>query len=1382
MNSLINLFYYIILASTFLGLSSFDDDIRFRKIDMKDGLSYNSVLCTIQDSKGFIWVGTRDGLNKYNSSDIEVFKHGINDSTSIINNHINCLLEASNYNIWVGTANGLSQYNRSTGQFTNYPLGKDSTGLSNGYVRCLLENSEGQLFIGTSYGLNIYDQELNCFKQEYISAPPTLDNNIICLLEDTQNLIWVGTRGGLFIRKNNQYERIILNSSENGTEEIRDIKKDKHGRYWVATEGMGIFTFEAISGKVGKIKNINSKNSTLVSDKIRKILLDEEEEKVWLATLEGISIIAQNKTYNIIHSPLKPNGICSGSIHDIIKDKTGGYWFSTYIGGLYYYHPQSNLFKTYSSELRQSTGDLDENIVGFVNDKEDGCWVATGYGRIKLLNINLIKNTETKKTKEYSFTNDIIKSIDSDKYGNLWIGTYDGLKYLDNNTGRITNFQHNSQNTNSINGNQIHSVLIDHTGSLWIGINGGDFQMYSPKTKEFTTFPQIGRIVNVLYEDRQGKLWIGERFGLHCIDTKTKIVEDISHLTKGVEEQLSYISCFWEDTKGQLWIGTQGSGIILIKNKRSFWINKKNGLNDLSIHSIIEDDLGEIWISTNKGISNITFKEDANGEPNVLSVDYSTAHGLPNTQFEPRSVTKLNDGKILFGSINGIIAFQPRLVKKTEYYPEVVFSQLSIHSEKSHLNKNQQRNLIIEEQNKLKLKYNERNISISFAAINYVNPSSTYYQYIIKGADQDWIDIGKQGNINLTFLPVGEHELCIRSSTNPRQWGDSYSSLKITVQPPFWRTWWAYFSYTVIVLSMLWLLVRITHNWTSLKNKLLMAEFIREKELELYESKLKFFTDISHELRTPLTLIIAPVEKLLMQKGIGHHVGKQLILIQKNCNRMMQLINQVLSLRKLEAGCYQLKASQGNIVHFFNEMMLVFNEVAQVNKIKFNIKTEISELIVWFDYEKMESIAFNLLSNAFKHTPQNGSIDIEISSLDKESKWVEGLDNSIGKYAIISITNSGSGISAEDQKHLFERFFTKSNKSDYNTKGFGVGLELTKRMVEMHKGLITAKSIPSNDHAGLTSFTIYLPLGKEHLTEDELIENKEGLLNKNFKTEIQTLTEDVSDFGHNEGEELLYRLTNGEKPVLLLVEDNQEVRNFIKELLSDFYEVTEAMDGEVGLEKAIETSPDLIISDVMMPKMDGIEFCKRLKTDLRTSHIPIILLTARSSMAFKLEGIEHGADDYISKPFSAKYLIAKINNILKQKDIMKSYYARQTILEPQRIEVESVDEKLLKKAVEYILNNLENPALSVENLSKELGLSRVHFYRKIKSLTNLTAVDFIRSIRLKRAATLLQQNKFTIKEIQQMVGFDNSDYFRKCFKAQYDLTPSEYASNYKSKD
>ena len=1367
----------ILLMLSYLVLSSFSEDMRFRKITMSSGLSHNSVLCVAEDYENFIWIGTREGLNKYNSVDVKVYKHEFNDTLSLTNNHINCIYQTPSHDLWIGTARGLNRYDRQRDKFIQYLPGSDSTQLSNGYVRCIIDGLNKEIWVGTSFGLNILNPETGHFKKIFFEAPPTVAVNIIALFKDKRGHIWIGTKAGLYVYVKSKFKKVVVDQNLNNNSEsieIRDIKQDIDGKIWIATEENGIYVMS--EDNMTEISHFQQSNSEILSNHVRKMLIDGDY--LWLATLDGLSMLNKNtkKFVNFHYSQERPDGISNSSLHDIIKDTSGGIWIATYTGGINYFHPQNNLFPHFCSILGGINSLNSNDITDFMEDKDENLYIGSGDAGLNLLDHVTKKITIFQSGGKQNISNNNIKSIDTDKEGNFWIGTYNGLNFFNPKTKLFKQYFHDAANANSLNNNQVHVVYVDEDGLIWIGQNGGIFQVFDSKSQIFTSFPEVGRIVtDAVFEDSQGQLWIGEREGLKCLNRKTRALIPISHLTNGLKEQLCYINWITEDKQGRIWIGTQSSGIVIFKSGKSYHFDNKTGLSDNTINAILEDNSGDFWISTNKGISKIHYSEDSGGTPYLKSINFTTIHGLQGAQFEQHSAYKSKNGKLYFGGINGYNSFFSNNISKVEYFPPIIFTDLQVNVKQNSQSIDSTKvPKSLNETEKLVLKYSERNIFLNFAGINFVNPEGTLYRYMLSGLDKKWIFLGTQNTINFTYLPVGDHELRIQASTNPDEWGKEYRKLLIQVLPPWWQTIWAYILYSLIILILLYSFFIYSQRWANLKNKLSMEQFKREKEFELNESKLKFFTDVSHELRTPLTLILAPLEKIMLQKDLEEKLTTQLQLIQRNGTRMLHLIDKVLNLRKLETGHGKLQAASGDIVLFVKEIGLAFNQIASSKNIHFEYRPSVEELNLWYDRDKMEIIIYNLLSNAIKNTPENGQIAVLLSVKDGNSlndgiRYGQKLEQNVE----IVVEDTGRGISEADLNHIFERFYTK--QEDTSVKGIGVGLELTKRMVELHKGKISVESrLATPNENGLTRFSVLFPLGYDHLNEDEIVTDFKNSEDPSRYTQEIKMRERFGDIIPMEENVELPKLSGKDKQTLLIVEDNHEVRAFIRDLFLENYKIEEAANGLLGWNLATNIIPDLIISDIMMPEMDGIELCRKIKSDIRTSHIPVILLTARTTLTFKYEGLETGADEYITKPFSAQYLILKVKNLIKQRNLMRQYFERESILNPESITVTSVDERLLKKAMDYIVTNISDPSISVEKLSQELGLSRVHFYRKIKSLTNLTAVEFIRNIRLKRAANLLEQDKLTVKEVQNMVGFESADYFRNCFKEQYGCSPSEY--------
>lgn len=1349
-------------------------DYTFRKLDMRDGLSFNSVMCLMEESNGGLWVGTREGLNRYDGFDFEVFRHNPYDSLSLSNSHINVVFESFDRQIWIGTANGLNLYNPLTKSFSAYLAPPDSSGLSNNYVKSIAEAVDKTLWIGTSNGLTIFDIKLDSFKHIFLAPPGTNPNNIISLFRDGEDLIWLGTRGGLYVWERGRFKRIFLDpeiENTGGTFEIRDIKQGTDGLYWVATEEHGIYSFRYSKGIFKPNNHWHAGNSPMLSNQVRQLFV--EDQRIWLATLSGLCIydLSEKSFTNIRYSIQKPDGINRGSIHDIIKDQYGGYWIATYSGGLNYYHPQNNLFEHHTQTAGVTDGLTENDVNGFLEDVDGNIWISTGRG-LNHYHVSTGRFRYYGAENSGGLSNRIVKTMVADAHGNLWIGTYNGLNYYDTKKGTFKQFFHEA-GRNSLNQNQVHALHMDEDGLLWIGMNMGEFQVYDPKKNRFDNVPEVGNIISYIYGDSKGRLWIGTRFGLKCLDRASRKLIDISGLLRGFEQRLLFVNWIVEDSRGRLWIGTQSSGLFLVKNNRLHWFGQGSGLASNTINALLEDEAGYFWISTNSGVSRLEYHEDEQGIPQVTSTDFSEIHGLQGAQFNPGSALRTKSGRIFLGGINGFNTFVPESIKKEIYFPKVHFNRLQINTKDAAAESDNRGHSFSGQDSVITLRYNQRNISIGFSGGNFVNPNGTYYRYSLSSLKHGWVEIGKQRSINFTYLPIGRHEVSVQASTDPAIWDDAYSSLTIVVLPPWWLTTGAYIIYALVLISSLYLSVMFFQRRAKRKNRLYLARVMREKEQKMLTSKLEFFTDISHELRTPLTLILTPLEKLVDQTGITDNISHQLSMIQRNGQKMMAMINQVLNLRRFESGQYgRLEAANDDLPAFLTEIALTFKPLATARDIRFDYAFFPESLETGFDSNKLEIVVHNLLSNAFKFAPKGGRVMIQMMSCSREEISGKRTAHSDDNFVKIVVGNSGSAIPDDVLQQIFNRFYTRGTVTMGNRDGVGIGLELTKRMVELHRGFMEVECNEGASEGGIvTIFTVFLPLGNVRKSDTLEMGGSDGLLQKSH-LELMQRDEEAQLAAISQIE--LPNVSVGEKQTLLVVEDNDEVRALVKSLLADHYHVEEASDGHEGLVLALKVIPDLVISDIMMPTMDGIALCHRLKTDIRTSHIPVILLTARATIAYKHEGYETGADAYITKPFSSNYLLLRVKNLIKQREQVKVHLQREAFFDPGEVLVNTMDDNILRKAKDFVEQHLSDSTFTIEQMSRELGLSRMHFHRKIKSLTGLSPAEFVRNIRLKKGAAILKQNNISVKETMVMVGFENADHFRKCFKELFGVVPSDY--------
>lgn len=1362
-----NLKALLILFSFFYRIGIAEGEVlHFRKHNMSNGLSHNSAIALLQTRDGFVWIGTRDGLCRFDGLEYKIFKTNFDNQNSISNNSINTLFEDSGKNLWIGTAMGLNRYCVENERFVKFIALPGNKGISHNYIRAVIEDDKRKIFIGSPAGIDIFTPADSSFKK----APCDIsleksDKGVFCFLKDSKNRILVGTRSGLCQIRNDsliRYPEIMNESNDFLNQEIRDIKEDGAGRLWIATEWKGLYVCSFNNETKPEFRNYTVSNSKIISDHVRKILI--HGNKTWVGTIDGLSLfdLMNNEFANYQYSSTNPEGLSNNSIRDILADNQGGIWIATYAGGVNYHHPLNNLFPHFQlsglNENFQST-----NVVsGFLEEPDGNLWIGTeGSGLVFIDQKRNVKKWYVSDDKRNSLVNNNIKSLIRENNGNLWIGTYNGLSYFDRNTGEFLNFRNNPELSNSLANNQVHALFL-RGDSLWIGTNGAGLQVFNTRKRQFSSIFLSGvKNLNTLLADGSGNLWIGHQAGLACYNLKSLTPLDISSALNKIPFTLQYVQSLFEDKSGKLWIGTQGFGLFLLHDHKFIRYSIETGLPDNTVNAITQDNFQNIWLSTNKGLVRLSFQ--TKDEPRIKT--FTKSHGLQELQYMPLSTLRLKSGELLFGGINGYNRFNPEIISEDEYSPEIQITGFSSGSTRNNQVKNWPLSTF-QGQKEIKLNHQSRNITINFLGLNYADPQNTYYRYKLSGIMADWCNPTTERKITFNYLPSGVYLFSVQTSTNPSVWKGAYKNLTFTILPPWWETKWAFAVYVILLILLLGLFFQLTKRWINLNNQLKMEHFQREKEEELHRLKQEFFTDISHELRTPLTLISVPLDQVVAQTNAGSPIANHLALIKQNVIRMTKLITNFLDLQKVESGLFLLNASENDLIGFAEIISKPFADNAEIKQINFQFDSDLAHLNAWFDIEKMEIILYNLLSNALKNTPALGKIIFSIHSTPKNVS-----DASIDDILEISVWNSGKGIPVEMQKRIFERFFVSATAGNKSNIGSGIGLELTRRLVELHHGRILVESREQTiEKEGYTCFIVQLPKGKQHLQPNELLEYNPLTINTHYNF-------------HSSEDHLVPRDNNLLNPVtgrdqVLVVEDNTELRSCITAMLAGNYQVLEAGDGKEGLEIAFEFIPDLIISDIMMPEMNGLEMCNKLKSDFRTSHVPVILLTARAEWTDQTEGLESGANDYVTKPFNAEALMLRVRNILRQRELMRAYINRELICEPQKIQVSSADDKLLKKAVDYINLHLSESGLNVENLATELGLSRVHLYRKIKALTNLTAVEFIRNIRLKNAEKLLRDNKLNINEISIIVGFSDVDYFRDCFKELYGMAPKEYQKNH----
>lgn len=1343
--------------------------IAFNHLSFREGLAQSPISTIIKDRKGFIWLGSWKGLTRYDGYTFRIFQHQNNQSKSISNNRVNAIVEDSKGKLWIGTSNGLNIYNPATEVFKRVDI-RDVKGGRN-YISSVLIDSYKNVWTATFDGIKQVDtlnwklKEINGLKDT--SASSLYNSVTFTMFQDQAKQIWVGSKFGVKrfnpkTKRLTQLPSAIANSKALMNAKIIVIRQDRQGNLWFGSETSGLFRYNSTNNELKVFNYDDANNNSILSNWIRDVYVYDNKH-IWIGTRNGLSIFntETQRFDNHTHSPLNTKSLSDNTIWSIMQDEASGIWIGTFAGGLNVYYPSNANFNNIGERVGDRMG-LSHLVVNAISEDKNGAlWVGTYGGGINYLD---------RKTGAYRYfdirndqkqTRNGVKSLAEDANGNLWVGTLDGLCHFDKSTKKIKFFKF-AVSQGKFSENLINSI-IPETDGVWVGTNGGGMRHLNPdgSYETFVHSPKDSTSISdnfvvALIKDAQNNIWIGTQNGLNYYDRrKNKFKRFIKRNQPNTLSNNSIITLF-KDAKDRLWIGTDGGGLNYynpITNK-FYALNEIEPLTDEVVHAIQEDESGDIWLSTDNGLYRLHFKtfDLPFTSKSVEVTHYNADDGLASNQFQTNAALRLKSGELLFGGINGLTSFFPDKLIKNKTKPKVAFTDFLVRnkpvlvdSADSPLEKS------ITFADHVELKYDEGYITIKFAALNFINPEKNQYAYKMEGVKgDDWHYSGTQREAHYTNLSPGKYTFKVMAANNDGLWNTEPISLSITVLPPWWQTWWAYLIYAVILYYVASTIYKFQKNRLKLKKELYLEHLEKERQEELHQMKIDFFTNISHEIRTPLTLILGPLEKALSSASLATDAKRQLQQVQQNANRLMRLVTELMDFRKAESGHMKLNFSACNVVQFAEEIYLSFQNLAYDKQISYYFKSDVEQLEVYFDKDHLEKVLFNLLSNAFKFTPERGEIVFAIQKLENE--------------VAISVTDNGKGISEKNINQLFTKFFQVYN-DEVSNSGYGIGLALSKSIIDLHQGKIEVSSDLTNETSRRTVFTVTLPLGAAHLDEKSIIPeymNSDNPVHYYLQSEVGGIINEP-------------RISEGDKKyTILIIEDNTELRNFISDSFKEGYKILQATNGLEGLELALNELPDLIISDVMMPEMDGLELCRRIKTDDRINHIPVILLTARAAYIHQVNGYEKGADAYITKPFSIQVLTLNVKNILSTKEASRQKFVRDILLNPAPIAVETPDDKFLAKLMKLIEDNLDNTDLDVSFLVEAIGMSKTVLYKKVQAITNLSVADLIKTVRLKQAALLLEQNQMSIADIAFAVGFNDRKYFSKEFKKQFEVSPSEY--------
>jgi signal transduction histidine kinase/ligand-binding sensor domain-containing protein/AraC-like DNA-binding protein len=1320
----------------------------FVKINDSKVLPSSSITSITQDKDGFIWIGTKNGLRRYDGNTYKIYNQtagrlGADDVSGVFVD--------SRGRIWVGTLNGLQLLNRNEDRFISFiRLPGNNKSISSNKVNTIYEDSDKRIWIGTERGLNQFIEKDSTFQRYQANAADTTSlshNSVRAIFEDSDRNLWIGTFGGGLNRldSNRKQFRHIKASQYNrnapAANYIHVIKSFSEDELLLGTSGEGLLIFNLPKGQ---LKSFFPNEKHYAQIPIIRAIFKEPGGTIWIGTDgNGLLRIQNAKTKKptveqFVKNNTIPGSLSSNAIYTIFSDKQGNFWLGTAWNGINILKRNDAAVQFYYSDF---TG-LNPSPVLSIYKKQGNLWLGTdGFG----LNILNTASMEASRLPRQRIGGDYVQLIKERRSGGFFIGTFsDGLILYHLKAGKLQQYKHQANDPFSLSYNDVRDVIEEENGNFWVATWGGGLNYFDKAANKFTNFRKQGHKahslssdnITALSEEGNGRMWVGTfGGGVNLFDTKTQK----SQLLKAPKESkialetLNIISLL-KDSHGFLWMGTWGQGLIRLdtKNFKVVRYNKLGGLNERTITALIEDDQGNIWISTKRGIFQHEYKTGR-------FKHYSQLKG----SYHINAVYKA-DGRLYFGASEGAVSFDPEKLQVPVEEPRIRFTGLKLFNKEVKVGDTDHiLDKHILEEDFIELKHNHSLVTFEFIALDF--PFSNFeYAIKLENFDEDWRQIGTLHEVSFTNLAPGNYTLKVKARTPGDNWSRNYRQIRVLVHKPVWKTWWAYLLYFAVSGFLLYLFYRYTIHLEMLKNNLNLEKLNREKDQELNKLKLEFFTDVSHEIRTPVTLIMGSINRITEEKE-GRRKEEALQELKKNSSHLMQLVNELLDFRKIDAAGIQLKASESDFVSFVHEIFLSFSIHAENLGITYRFYSARHHINLWFDKEQMEKVVYNLLSNAFKFTHAGGAIMVEVIQNDHN--------------VVLVVEDTGTGISETKLRKIFKRFYQSSNTAQIKEEGFGIGLSIVKSIVKLHAGKVFVKSEPGKG----TKFSVKLLRGESHFPAIQKSEGTDAQENLN-----QYL---VSHSGEKEDWQVNYGFAEA---TVLVVEDNADIRNYLLDLLKPLFHTLAACNGVEAYEIALTQTPDLIISDIMMPEKDGINLTRDLKKDVRTSHIPVILLTARTSFIYKKEGLETGADDFITKPFSETLLKTRIVNLLKSRQLLREKFQLDILAEPRNLQVSTPDQVFMADLACILDQHLDNDAINAEFISKQLGISHSVVYKKIKSLTGLNLVEFTRDFRLKRAAQLLKDFNLPVTDVCYKVGFSDRRYFSQMFKKKFGVSPSVY--------
>lgn len=1341
--------------------------IHVKYLGSENGLSNNAINAIFQDHKGFIWFGTYDGLNRYDGYGFKVFRNVIGDSTSISSNSINAIDEDTQHNLWVCNQKELNIYNPVTASFSTpfyvFCNGTTKRTLKDNVIAVKATNANTML-AGTQHNGLFYFTNTSAGRQIplLVNGKAIVDYYVSAIDYDkVRKIAYVFVEGhGLFVY-NSQKKSLTLKSAALANANCLEVSKT--GRLWLGNNS-GLYYYDEKTNRISQ--SVMPVNMPIVN------LHENVKGTLWIASDGGgVWLLPQGKTVASALQPVSESGvplINSNAVYAIYEDKNERTWIGTLRGGINIIEPKSNGFKKISYQPADNSNPVDNFILSFCEDINGGVWIGTDGAGLRYWNRsnNTYQLFSHDNDNPASISSNFVTNIIQDTHKNIWLATwFGGINRYNRQTKTFKRYSCINTRT-TIDNSNVWCLLQDSRNRLWASaVRNGGLYRYNPKTDKFEDFDNTLSELQSIAEDKSGNIWGGDYSSLILIDT---LYKQHRFYTIG-----NTVRCIYEDSKSNFWIGTQEGGLLLFNKNNGTYkrFTTTNGLPSNTILRILEDKKGNLWLSTYNGLS----KFDPQGS---RFINFSQLDGLQSNEFSFNGALTLRTGEFLFGGIKGFTVFHPENINFEKRLPETFLAGIKINNTPIETLPAFVADRSLDEIKKIVVPYAQATLTLDFLALDFSHADDIKYAYYLKGWDKQWNGASNIRTATYSRLYEGTYTFEVKASNTEGIWSPPRQLLYITVLPPWYRTWWAYGFYLLLLGTAIYLYTVYKSRQTKLRYQIKLANLETQKERELTEKKIAFFTNISHEFRTPLSLIINPIKDLLQKEEVSKEKA-ELKIVYRNARRLLRMADQLLLFKKAESELDKLNFSTVNLRDLCKEVFLCFSEQARSKNINYELQSDVQDLTVAVDREKLEIALFNIFSNAFKYTPEGGSI---VCKLQEEKTQV-----------LISISDSGPGIPASESDKVFKRFAQVNNAQ--SKAGFGIGLYLVKQFVEAHGGTVYFRS----DEGRGTTFFIAInkaAVGKKtepnvakpnsHTLANDVYQTTENASVAETKADVPPVSHILTEISTEVMEEeplieapyISDQLTT-DKQTLLIIDDDDELRNYLISIFSNDYKIYQAMDGSEGIRLAKECLPDLILSDIFMRNVDGIDLCQTLKQDESLSHIPIILLTGSSSDELQLKSMNSGADDFIKKPFDKDILAARVKALLKRRSILQHYFFNEVTLGSAKFKVSTEYKDFIERCMKIIEDHLQDDTFSIKVLASEIGMSHSTLYKKIKAVSGQSVNGFIRFIRLKKAAELLINTEMNVNETANMVGFYNTKYFRAQFHKLFGLNPSDYIKKFR---